>query len=338
MVSNLARALRARSRRVVVFSLYDKRTPLAAEIEAAGVPVVHLGKKHGLDLVLIDRLAAGLTDHGVDVVHTHLHVLKYAVPAARRAKGHPRIIHTFHSVADRETALRVARLHNRLMLRSGGVIPVALTTQVQESIVKQYGIRADLIPIVHNGIDVDRFDTARVRRTDGLKLLHVGRFHEAKNHHFLLDVFTLLKSSHPDLSLTLVGDGPLKDEIATRVEVERISNVEFAGEQQDVARYYSAADVFVLPSRYEGAPISIIEAMASGLPIVASNVGGVPTLVHDGENGLLSELNVSAFASRIQTFIGSPDVRERFGRRSRERARGFSSDTMAEQYEHVYFD
>lgn len=336
MVSNLARALRARGVPVSVFSLYDMHTPLTDEIERAGIAVSYLGKRPGFDPRVIGRLATELEDQRIEVLHSHLPILKYTVPAVRRLDHKVRMLHTFHSVARHECGSAVARAQNRRFLRSGQVTAVALSEQVRDSVVETYGLQAHQVPTILNGIDLAKFACGERGERSGLTLLHVGRFDRVKNHQFLLDVYAKLSARFDDLSLCLVGDGPMRGEIAARVADERIPGVRFTGMQPDVAPFYAAADVFVLPSLFEGLPMSIVEAMASGLPVVASNVGGVPALVQDGRNGYVRELDVEEFASCISGLLESHDERGKFGAESRRLAIGFSSETMAARYERLY--
>jgi len=336
MVRNLAMALKARGRTLVVISLYNLHTPLCEDLEGAEIDVVYLNKRAGLDTRMVGRLASVFRQRSVDVVHTHLPILKYSVPAVGRVKRDIRMLHTFHSVAQWESGSKIVRAQNRRFLRDKDVLPVAISSEVQQSIAAVYGIDAACIPVVHNGVDLAAFQGAPRRPHANVELLHVGRFDHVKNHMFLLQVYIALKRRHPEIGLTLVGDGPLMPAVRDHVRSNSITGVRFAGHVANTATFYRESDIFVLPSLQEGSPLSVIEAMAAGLPVVVSRVGGLPSLVIDGENGFVCDLRVEAFAAGIERLIRDKPAREAFGMRSSALAQAYSSEAMAAGYEHVY--
>lgn len=337
MVRNLALALRHRGRDVRVISLYSQKTKISSDIEAAGVSVVFLGKRRGFDPRTIARLKERFVRDQIAVVHTHLPVLKYVVPAVSRMAIAPRIVHTFHSVAERETSSRVIRMQNRAYFRRGQIVPVALSEEVQQSIARIYNLPSGSISIVHNGVDIEHFHCSSRIQGQPARLLHVGRFQKVKNQKFLIDVFRHVSEEFPATKLTLVGDGPLKNELVEYVSRNKVHGVEFAGQQDDVRRFYEQSDILLSASLYEGVPMSILEGMAAGLPVVAVPVGGIPLLVRDGVNGRLSAPNVGEFSRAVCTLVSDPPLRSSLGEQSVIIARDFSSESMAAAYEEQYY-
>ena len=137
--------------------------------------------------------------------------------------------------------------------------------------------------------------------------------------------------------LWLLGDGELREqmeEYALRLGVR--DRVRFLGSQENVYLYLHDADVFVLPSRYEGMPMTVIEAMGTGLPIVASNVGGIPDMVEDGESGLLTTGAPEDVARCCAALLSDEKLRQRLGRRARAESERFSAEEMARSYCRVY--
>ena len=164
----------------------------------------------------------------------------------------------------------------------------------------------------------------------GGKLLHIGRFNEQKNHRRVLESFALFVKEYPEAELTLLGEGDLME--ATRQYAEELalsSRVHFLGSQSDVYPYLHNADIFLLPSDYEGMPMTIIEAMGTGLPIVATRVGGVPDMIRDGESGLLTELTAQSVYDACVKLAQEASLRERLGRQAREDSSRFSAEYMA---------
>ena len=226
---------------------------------------------------------------------------------------------------------------NRLYFRMGWSVPVALSPEVQRTILSFYGLREEQVPVVYNGIDLSRcIPKEEYDLGDPVKLLHIGRFNEQKNHKGLLESFSTLLKTYPQCRLDLIGDGELREKMETYVHDLGIGdNVRFLGSQGNVYPYLRDADLFVLPSHYEGMPMTIIEAMGTGLPVVASAVGGVPDMIQDGESGLLSR-TPEEFVAACERFIGDGSLRERLGRQAKLDSRRFSGEYMAQKYCEAY--
>lgn len=157
MVRNLALALDSRGVDIRVWSLYNLSTSISDELQDRGIPVRFFDKRPGYDPRLALELARSLTTEEIGVIHSNLPILKYVVPAARRTVRSTRVVHTFHNLAHRETASRLVRFQNHWYLRSAEVIPVALSPEVQASIGRQYGLDEGRVPVIPNGVPLDRF-------------------------------------------------------------------------------------------------------------------------------------------------------------------------------------
>jgi len=212
MCENLTYALIKQGHQVTVVSLYGERTPISERMEHAGVPIRYLDKKLGLDLSMVPKLRKIMKEERPDVVHTHLDVIKYAVAAAKLA-GIRRCVHTVHNVADKEAEGRVQKIINSVYFKLGWSVPVALSPEVQQTIVDFYGLPGKKVPVIFNGVDLSRcipkenYDVGKP-----VKLIHIGRFNEQKNHKGLLEAFQQLVQDYPDTELWLLGDGELRQE------------------------------------------------------------------------------------------------------------------------------
>jgi glycosyltransferase involved in cell wall biosynthesis len=187
--------------------------------------------------------------------------------------------------------------------------------------------------VVRNGIDCDRFAGPRPRSFEGSPVIGaVGRFSEEKGHRYLLEAMSELTRRLPGARLVLVGYGALEGDLKSRAAGLGIDGrVTFAGER-DSAELLGAFDLFVQPSLYESQGLAILEAMAAGVPVVASDVGGVRDVVRDGVTGLLvPPADPRALATSILRLAGDPELSKTLalqaGREVRER---FSSSTMIE--------
>lgn len=197
--------------------------------------------------------------------------------------------------------------------------------------------------VVHSGISLGKFfntsvDSAWMKRELGvpegnLLVGTTGRLTHIKGHRYLIEAARKIVDKRPDTTFVFLGDGELLNELknmASRLGIEE--NVKFLGWRPDVAELMSAFDVFVLPSLNEGMGRVLVEAMALGKPIVASNVGGIPDLVIDGKNGfLVPAADVETMAARIRELLDDPGKREEMGNTGRRYAVGYSSEEMVKK-------
>nr|MBQ8244351.1 glycosyltransferase [Oscillospiraceae bacterium] len=336
MCENLTYALTKAGHEVCVVSLYPERTPIAQRMEQAGVRLVYLDKKLGLDVSMIPKLYKLMKQEAPDAVHTHLDVIKYAVAAARLA-GVKHCVHTVHNVAEKEAEGWLQKLVNGFYFRMGWSVPAALSPEVQRTILSFYGLPEDRVPVVYNGIDLSRcIPKTEYALGPTVKLLNIGRFNEQKNHKGLLESFRALLQKHPNCRLDLIGDGELREEMERYAAQLGISgSVRFLGSQSNVYPYLQAADIFVLPSKYEGMPMTIIEAMGTGLPVVAAEVGGIPDMLKAGESGLLIK-TPEDFLSACEALIADEALRRKLGEQAKLDSRRFSAEYMAQQYCEAY--
>jgi glycosyltransferase involved in cell wall biosynthesis len=345
MVANLALSLDRERFEVRVACLYGPSgTDLEGELAHAGIPVLHLGKRPGLDRRMFGEVSRLLGAFRPEVVHTHQYVLRYVLPALVRHRT-PIRLHTVHNVAEREVD-RVGRLVHRVAFRLG-VVPVAIAREVAESLRRVYGLEE--APLIPNGIPVERYARPAIARDewraregfgpDDLLFVCVGRLSLQKNPALLLDAFARGPASDPRSRLLFVGDGELREEMEARASSLGLrERVRVLGVRADVPEVLGAADVFVLPSDWEGNPLSVMEAMAAGRPTICTAVGGVPELVEDGVTGLLVQPgNEEALAAALASLAKDDGARMQMGRNAALRAlERFGVETMARSYERLY--
>lgn len=336
MCENLSYALKNQGHDVTVVSLYNEHTPISQRMEKAGVKILYLDKKLGMDVSMVPKLLKIMKTERPDAVHTHLDVVKYAALAAKLA-GVKRCVHTVHNVAQKE-AEGLARKISKVYFSLGMTVPVALSPEVQATIAEVYGLPEEKIPVIYNGVDLSKcIQKETYRAGEPFTFVHIGRFNEQKNHRGLLDAFRKVLETYPNCRMNLLGDGELLEEIkAYAAELGVAGKVCFLGSQSNVYPYLHEADAFLLPSNYEGMPMTIIEAMGTGLPIAATRVGGVPDMIKDGESGLLTEVNSDAVAEACGKLVSDEALRARLGTQAKADSKRFSAEFMAEQYSKLY--
>jgi glycosyltransferase involved in cell wall biosynthesis len=324
--------------------MYDRQgTARERELDDAGVPCSYLGKRLGFDVRMLWRIDGVVRRFQPDIVHTHRFVLRYTVPL-HLAGRMPRMIHTVHNVArqDVEPPFIITKTAYKR-----GVIPVAICETVAKTITELYGVNT--MPVIPNGIVVDPIVNACAERDaareelgvepDEALLVCAARFAPQKRQDVLIDTVAALRREGFGVRLLLLGDGPLREKLEMLVAERGLQeHVLMPGMRDDVPRLLAASDLFALPSLWEGHPLSVMEAMAAGLPVVATRVGGIPELVDDGENGiLLASGETDEVTPAVRRMIARSDERARMGASAQKKARHlFDVSVMVASYEALY--
>lgn len=309
------------------------RGKLADDIEACGWKVTALNQSPGLRPGLVLKLARLFRRLGVDVVHTHnTKPFLYACPAARLARV-SKVIHTRHG--QRYGASRRDTIIFRLLTRLADRVVCVSHDSAKLSAAE--GIAPDKIRTVWNGIDSARFQYISPC-ADGPAVM-VSRLSPEKDVETLLRAVALAVRERPSFRLEIAGDGPCRpalERIARECNLEGC--VRFLGEIRDVPALLARASLFVLPSLTEGVSLTLLEAMARGLPIVATRVGGNPEVVIEGETGVLVPAqDPSALARAMLQVQTDSEAARSMGWAGRCRVEQyFDIRRMVSQYEDLY--
>jgi sugar transferase (PEP-CTERM/EpsH1 system associated) len=304
--------------------------------------VIELRKAPGNSPRFLWRLSRVLRQLAPQVVHTRNWSGIDGILAARLA-GLPGVVHGEHGwgMDDPEGAsprrLRVRRFAQR-WVREYTCVSQAMVRWLHEDV----GVRRPVTQI-YNGIDAARYrpgpEGAALRRELGIAPKAfvsgvVGRLDPIKDHVTLFRAFSRVRAADPEARLLVAGDGPER----ARLESEAGEGVVFLGDRRDVPELLRALDVFVLPSRNEGISNTILEAMATGLPVVASRVGGNPELVEDGATGaLVPPGDARALAAALERYRAQPEAGQAHGEAGRARVlERFAVNRMVASYEAVW--
>lgn len=336
MCGHLSVELKKSGHDVVVVGLYSMRSAISELLAENGIKVIYLNKKPGFDFSITRRLRKVIKMEAPDVIHTHIGVFCYCALAVT-GLGMKRWIHTVHTLAHRE-APGIKGVIAGMFFRSRKVKPVALSGVVQKTIAEKYKLEMSEIPIAFNGVDLSRcIVKSDYLVSDDFTIIHIGRFCGVKNHEGLIRAFDLFHRRHPDSKLCLIGKGELEQEIKAYVETLGIANsVQFLGSQDNVYPFLNQSDVFALTSFAEGIPMTMIEAMGTGLPIVATAVGGVSDMLENNVNALLCEVDAEQISDCFEKYYLDEKLREKHGRAAFERSKAFSAEEMAEKYLNIY--
>jgi glycosyltransferase involved in cell wall biosynthesis len=338
LILNLSRALQKRGHDVRVVSMSPGGS---LRPEFGSIETIDVVKGKGLDLMLVPKLARTLRRLAPDVVHTHNAAsLVYGAPAARLALI-GRVVHTKHGANSwTQGALALARVGAKLVSAF-----VAVSRETADVARRDERPPEKRIRVVPNGIPLEQFRAdsearARIRAELGIpqRAVVVGtvaRLVPEKDHPLL--VRAMKPMLRDDLRLVIVGDGPSRRETESAIEGETSRYVTLTGARRDVPALLASFDVFAMSSRTEGLPLVVPEAMASGLPVVSTAVGGLPGVISPEVGLLVPHGDAEALGRALEALAGEPARRRALGERAASWAREqFSLDRMTSEYEALY--
>jgi glycosyltransferase involved in cell wall biosynthesis len=323
-----------RSRFDLHFVSLTTRGRVADEIEALGWPVTALREPAGLRPGMVLRMRRLFRSLGADVVHAHnSKPLIYCGPAARLARV-PAVVYTRHGT--RRGARRGETLLYRLAVHTAH--RAVCVSDDSARLCRRDGVSAGRVRKIWNGIDTARFSFTGPA-ADGPAVM-VGRLSPEKNVETLLRAVPMIWEARPDFRLEIAGDGPCMADLRRLAEELRLGDrVTFLGDVRDVPALMARASLCVLPSLTEGISLVLLEAMARGLPVVATRVGGNPEVVADEETGVLvPPSEPDRLAAAILRVYGDPVLGRRMGEAGRRRVEAhFDVRQMVAGYESLYW-
>ncbi|HKG95623.1 MAG TPA: glycosyltransferase [Gemmatimonadaceae bacterium] len=320
--------------------------PLADQLEDEGVRVFLLDSPPGKpDYFAFRRVARLIRERGFDVVHTHNTQAFMDGGLGAKLAGVPTLVHTDHAriFPDKRRYMFAEHVLSHLAYRVVGV-----SEDTSANLVRYEKISREKLLTIPNGIDGRRYnvtvDAAAKRRELGLPaegpVIGLGaRLTPQKGLIHLLRAMAVLQQRVPNLSCVIAGEGELDAELKSAArELGVDDRVRFVGMRLDLPQLLKVFDLYVLPSEWEGLPMAILEAMGSGCPIVATDVGGLRTAIESDVNGrLVPPRDPQALADAIAGLLASPETRRRYAAEAKgtfhER---FSAEAMTRRYEKLY--
>lgn len=339
--------------------------PLREAIESLGVPVHVLGARQHRAVNLpgffsdIRRIKAELRDivrrSSVDVVQTHLlGLLDLVVVSLRKSESSLRVLLTLHSVEflprATDSMLGIRSFARRLLFKRigrGCDGLIAVSKEVAAAVSDRMPALSDKVTIIQNGVDVTRFEggtgsgLAEIEGVseDDIIIAVVGRLGVEKGHRYLIEAARHVCQRHPHTRFLLIGDGELRAPLVDMTKKANLSaHILFLGLRSDIPHILGSARLFALPSLWEGLSIALLEAMAAGLPVVASRVSGTNEVMIDGVTGLLVPAkNSKALAEAICELIEDPQRAAEMGMAGKRRVvSDFSAEKQALEHIDLY--
>lgn len=311
-----------------------KNSAIEKRLRENGVGIDFLDKPAGIHLQTFWKAAKYIRTYKPDVIHTHLNSWLYVFPVAWRKKI--KILHTIHSQAAEQEHYSALRKLVTFLYHGKVMVPVAISDEIRKEATQVYGLPCEQIEMVYNPMDYRSFSEEPKQNHQGVVFVNVARFHSDKNQLFLIRAFAKAHQQNSDIRLCMAGEGELlEDAKALARELGVADAVAFPGTVENVAQLLAKCDVFVLPSLTEGLPISMLEAEAAGLPVIASRVGGIPD-IFDG-NGCLIEVNdEAALVDAMLRLAENAALRQEMGQKSQAIAKAYGAEVITPQYEALY--
>ena len=321
---------------------------LGASAKAQGLPFTFL-HRHPYDPgTLVDFLQI-IRRERIQVLHLQGFGSTFFGRIAARLLGLPVIVHVHadHRFEPKHYPPFVQAMDHALAGHTNHVL--AISEAVAHFAIEQQGFNRNQVEVMHNPVDLHRFrpadldDRAAGRNALGLAsdapvVICVARFDPVKGVDLLIEAWPDVVAAIPRAALLLLGDGPSRESLEQRARSLGLSaSVRFLGYRSDVESILHVADLSVVPSRSEGLSLAAIESMASGVPVVAARVGGLPEVVRDGETGLLVEPeNPPALAAAMSRLLGNAALRTRLAAAGRRCSLAYDLDTYCARLENLY--
>lgn len=318
---------------------------LVAEARRSGIRAVDLRMRGPLDLRIVGKLKALIKDGRVDILHTYLYHANILGRIMGRFLDVPAVISTQRSTDNWRL------FYHRLIDRwTAGMADVIISNSLagKRRLVQIEKIPDDKIKVIYNGIEVNAAAAekrgAALRRSLGIAegapvIVTVANLKHSKGLSYLVRAMPHVVRFYPEVKLVVVGYGPLKTELEDLAKELGVGkSVIWAGYQSDAVGHISFCDIFVLPSLWEGTPVALMEAMALGKPVIATEVGGVAEIVDHFRNGFLIPPRDTVWLyEAVLTLLSNPLLRRRFGQKAREKIeKDFPLHTMVRETEELY--
>lgn len=299
------------------------------------ISIDYMNKPKGFSIRMLFATWKYISEFSPQIIHTHLTSawIYTCIPAV--FKRIP-ILHTIHSRPNRQETNRILKCFIRFLYHKKKIIPIAISNEIKSETMAYYSLRPEQVEMVYNPVDYSFFSSINHTNHEGIVFVNVARFNPIKNHLTLVDAFIQAKKRAGHIYLYLAGEGELFKQVENLIEAKGASDYIFPlGNIEDISTVLEVSDVFILPSLSEGLPISLLEAEAAELPIIASNVGGIPDVV-DNNGILINPTDIESIVEAILRLSNDDELRRVMGKKSREIAKQYRSDVIAEKYMFLY--
>jgi len=342
-IVTLSRALTQKGHKVSVIS---GGGPMVKQLEDSGIRHLEFDLRTKSEispklLFFMPKLLSIIKKEKPDILHAHTRVTQVLSQIARK-KTNVKYVSTCHGFFKPKGA--------RVLFPCWGDRVIAISEAVRKHLLDDFGVDDNKVKLIYNGIDLSKFSDdssaeekaefkTKIGLKDGKVVGIISRLSDVKGHEYLFEAIAMVAKKYPGIQLLVVGDGPLKEKFIKKVKALGISDkVFFRASTYNVAKYLSIIDIFAMPTLQEGLGLSIIEAMAMGKPVIASDVAGVRTLIKDGETGLLVlARDPNAIKNAIERLLHDKALADRLASAGEKLVLDkFTVESMVEKVENTY--
>ena len=330
--------------RLIALSLNEGQ--LTAALRSSGIETHVISESSAAFPGLVQEASRLFQGRKIELIHSHRNKENLLALCIRKKIGARRLVSTIHGLWETTGLRGMNRLRGFTQERLDRAIltyrfdkVVAVSEDIRQSLVGRYNWSQAQVEVIHNGIEVPPPGESRDGRGHPFRIGTVGRLVPVKDYDLFIDVACALVKLRENVQLAILGEGPLRSHLESRVKQLGLGDVvQILGPCSDPTEFYYSLDLYLNTSVHEGIPLSLLEAMACGKPIVAPCVGGIPEIVKHEDQGLLIQTReASDFAEACRRLMREHDMRERMGQEGRERVhRSFSSERMVDSYRHLY--
>jgi len=353
LVFDLATRLDKGKFNVLICSIVKREGKAAAQLckdlESCGVRVLSLNKppnKKRLNAII--RLCKYLRENHINILHTHCSSPDFYGKLAAIMSPTQTVFSTIHTI-------KGGNDFYQSLLNYSTTKYIAISKTVERYAICELRIPSEKIEVIYNAVDINKFKSLSTDKKSKLRELaivnakkivtNIGNIREAKGQIYLIEAARLVLNEFADTHFIIVGDDLLEPELACHLKKEveiagMQDKISFIGMRSDIPEILSITDLFVLPSLREGLPLALLEAMATGIPVIATSVGSNPEIVTDGINGfLVPPKDSDALAQKINEALLNMERAKRLGREGQNTVeRSFTVEQMVNKYEQLYLN
>ena len=324
----------------------DEGGDLLQRVHDLNIPIIVFNRRAGIDWKLVFKLARFFRANKFDIVHSHNQGAHFYTALAAKLAGVSAIMTTEHS-RHRIEESRKRRIEKRVLAMLTNKW-VTVNQELADLSIKNEFLNPDKVTVISNGIDYELF-SARSLMVGGLKeslmipknaklIIMIARLHPVKNHGLLLDAYSCLREKYPNLHVLLVGDGESRDNLEKHVHrIKAVDNVHFLGHRENIRNLLWISDIFVICSKSEGLPLSLLEACAAGVPVVITKQSNRAGFVENGKLGTVCEGTANGLVSGIGSALeDSVNTNEMAKRAQLVVAEHHSLSLMVDRYDSLY--
>ncbi|MCM8792743.1 MAG: glycosyltransferase family 4 protein [Candidatus Omnitrophica bacterium] len=318
---------------------------LAEEIYGLGVPVEVFDETKLNFFQLVSKIRKAIYDSSPDIIHSHRYKENILAFLSLWRNRNSRLVSTSHGLPE-SNGVRfnikgnlISKANSALLAKRFDAV-VAVSREVKKFLIEKEGCLEERVQLIHNGIELPE-NFHRAKSKGPFVIGSAGRLFPVKDFPLMVEIARVIAGRARNIIFKVAGDGPERDNIFSMIKKYGLEeNFKLVGSVQNMSQFYEELDLYLNTSLHEGIPISVLEAMGNGLPIIAPLVGGFSEIIEDGVHGLLVEnRNPFDFAEKCLALYDNDQLRMRMGEAARQRVKeDFSIEKMVSQYYKLYRD